>query len=295
MEKLAIIYNPASGAGSGRSVFEKLAEILMERDLDFTEYASAEQGAPKRLANQALIDGAKKIIVLGGDGTVREVAEAVAGTDAVLCIIPCGSGNDLARTLKIPADPKAALNVALNGKLIEMDAGRANGKWFFNVGGCGFDVDVLINEKKFHGIAKNGSVAYYLGLLRSLLHLNLREAEIAWPEGSLKSNMLIAAAGNGAYFGGGMCICPGAVPNDGKLDCCVIHSVHWYNVPFILPKFLSGRHINDRKHVLYFRTSELTVNCSPGSQIELDGEIMPGSPVKFEIVPKAIRVMTGER
>lgn len=295
MEKLAIIYNPVSGGGCGRTTFEKLAETLMERNIDFTEYASAEQGAPERLARQAMIDGAKKILALGGDGTVREVAQAVAGTDAILCVIPCGSGNDLVRTLNIPTDPVAALDIALNGKLHLMDAGKANGKWFFNVGGCGFDVDVLINEKKFHGIAKNGSVAYYLALLKSILRLNLRESVITWPEGSIRSKMLIVAAGNGAYFGGGMCICPGADPFDGKLDCCIIHGVRWYNIPFILPKFLSGKHIADKKHVLYFRTTEIAIDCSPSSEIELDGEIMPGSPVKFEIVPKAIRVMAGER
>lgn len=290
MEKTAIVYNPVSGGGRGEEVFRFVSGRLGELGVPFTAYRTEASGAAADCAKRALEEGAERVIVLGGDGTIHETAQVLAGTEAALGIIPCGSGNDLVRTLNIPKDPEKALSIALNGKARRMDAGLANGELFFNVAGCGFDVDVLLNERKLHNISKNGSVAYYLALIRSLLHLTIRTAKAEWENGRLEAGVLIAAAANGSFFGGGMKIAPGADPFDGQLDFCIIKDVHWYDIPFLLPKFLSGTHIKSKK-VLFFRGTELSLECEPASMLELDGEIQPGTPVRFKIVPGALKVM----
>ncbi|MDO4492255.1 MAG: diacylglycerol kinase family lipid kinase [Clostridia bacterium] len=290
MKQTAIVYNPTSGRGRGAGIFETVGAMLSARGVPFRAYPSASDRMPAACTEQALADGAELVLVLGGDGTIHEAARPLVGTDAVLGIVPCGSGNDLSRSLGIPKDPGKAVEIALNGTVRRMDAGLANGELFFNVAGCGFDVDVLVNEKTLHSVSRNGSVPYYLALLKSLLHLNIRQTTAAWKGGSVTSSALIIAAGNGGFFGGGMNIAPGADPFDGMLDFCIIKDVHWYDVLFLLPRFLKGTHIRSDK-VLYFRGEELTVTMDPASELELDGEIGGKTPVTFRVLPGALNIM----
>ena len=171
-----------------------------------------------------------------------------------------------------------------------MDAAMANDLLYFNVAGFGFDVDVLRYVEIYKKRMKNGSLAYMRGLLTALLHLNSRKTKISWPEGSMEAEVLIIAAGNGTHFGGGMKVTPKADPFDGLLDICIINNVSKLNAYLILPKFLKGEHLTT-KYVTYFKTTELTAVCEPASLLDVDGDILPGTPVTFKILPKSIRVV----
>ena len=106
----------------------------------------------------------------------------------------------------------------------------------------------------------------------------------------MEANVLIIAAGNGTHFGGGMMVTPKADPFDGLLDICVINNISKLNAYLILPKFLKGEHLTT-KYVTYFQTTELTAVCEPASLLDVDGDILPGTPVTFKILPKAISVI----
>ena len=290
LSDLHLIGNPVAGNGAAVRAYQLVTDALAERGISFTSEKSAYAGNATELAKQAVENGAKKVVVLGGDGTIREVASALMHTNVPLGIISCGTGNDIIRPLKIPNDPLAALEIALGGEVRQMDAAMANDLLYFNVAGFGFDVDVLRYVEIYKKRTKNGSLAYMRGLLAALLHLNSRKTTITWPGGSMEAQVLIIAAGNGTHFGGGMMVTPKADPFDGLLDICVINNVSKLNAYLILPKFLKGEHLTT-KYVTYFQTTELTAVCEPASLLDVDGDILPGTPVTFKILPKALSVV----
>jgi diacylglycerol kinase family enzyme len=102
--------------------------------------------------------------------------------------------------------------------------------------------------------------------------------------------VLIIAAGNGTHFGGGMMVTPKADPFDGLLDICVINNISKLRAYTILPKFMKGEHLST-KFVTYFKTTELTAVCEPASLLDVDGDILPGTPVTFKILPKSLWVI----
>ncbi len=288
--QLHLIWNPVAGNGAAVSVFQLVADALAERGIPFSAEKTEHVGHATELARAAVENGVKKIAVLGGDGTIREVSSALVHTDAQLGIISCGTGNDIIRPLNIPKDPLAALDLILNGEARHMDAATVNDQLFFNVAGFGFDVDVLRYVEIYKKRMKNGSLAYLRGLLAALLHLYSRKTKITWPDGSMEADVLIIAAGNGTHFGGGMMVTPKADPFDGLLDICIITNISKLKAYMILPKFMKGEHLTT-KYVTYFKTTELTAVCEPASLLDIDGEVMPGTPVTFKILPQALWVI----
>ncbi len=290
MSGLHLIWNPIAGNGAAVNAHAKVAAALDSRGIAFIDTKSAYPGHVTDLAKAALAAGCERLLVLGGDGTVREAAMALYGTEVPLGVIPSGTGNDMSRPLCIPGDPVAALDVALNGTPRKMDAALANDELFFNVAGFGFDVDVLDYTEIYKRKYKNGSLAYLHGLVRAIARRKNRWTAITWPGGSMEKNVLIIAAGNGTHFGGGMMVTPQADPFDGLLDICVVHDVNLYALLTMLPRFLSGKHLGT-KYVTYFRATELTAVCEPVSRIDVDGEVLPGTPVTFRVLPQALWVI----
>lgn len=290
MSELNIIWNPVAGNGAANAAFQRVCAVLESRGVPFRAAMSEYPGHVTKLAIEAASRGASRVAVLGGDGTVREAATALAGTETALGIIPCGTGNDLVRALGIPKDTDRALEILLKGHVRKMDAAMANDEIYFNVAGFGFDVDVLRYVEIYKKRMKNGSLAYMRGLLTALLHLNSRKTKITWPGGSMEADVLIIAAGNGTHFGGGMMVTPKADPFDGLLDMCIITNISKLRAYTILPKFLKGEHLTT-KYVTYFKTTELTAVCEPASLLDVDGDILPGTPVTFKILPKSLWVI----
>jgi len=288
--QLHLIWNPVAGNGAAIGAYQQVTDALAERGIPFSAEKTEYAGHATELAKKAVENGAKKVVVLGGDGTIREVASALMNTDVPLGIISCGTGNDIIRPLKIPKDALTALDIVLAGEARHMDAAMANDLLYFNVAGFGFDVDVLNYVEIYKKRMKNGSLAYLRGLLAALLHLNSRKTKITWPGGSMEADVLIIAAGNGTHFGGGMMVTPKADPFDGLLDICVITNISKIRAYMILPKFMKGEHLST-KYVTYFKTTELTAVCDPASLLDVDGDVHPGTPVTFKILPKSLWVI----
>lgn len=289
MPSLFLIWNPTAGKGDGTTAYKNAVAYLDSHKIPYTAAMTEYVGHATKLAKEAVDAGYEEILILGGDGTIREAASSIIHTDAIMGLLPCGSGNDLVRPLHIPLDINKALDIALNGQIRKMDAGMANNELFFNVAGFGFDVDVLIHDQEFRAKGFKGSFSYLLGVLKSLKHFQLRKTHITFPEGEMDKDVLLIAAANGIAFGGGLTIAPGADPFDGKFNVCVLHDVTKAAVPGLLAKFFSGKHIYT-KYCTYFQTTELTAEADPVSTMEVDGEILPGTPVTFKLLPGVIRV-----
>lgn len=290
LSELHLVWNPVAGNGAAVKAYETVTRELATRGVPFESSKSEYPGHAVELTKQALENGAKKVAAVGGDGTIREVASALLNTDVPLGIISCGTGNDIVRPLKIPNDPVKALDIVLGGEVRQMDAAMANDLLYFNVAGFGFDVDVLHYVEIYKKKMKNGSLAYLRGLVSAIANLQSRRTKITWPGGSMEEDVLIIAAGNGTHFGGGMMVTPNADPFDGLLDICVMHGVKKRDALTLLPKFLKGNHVGT-KFVTYFRTTELTAVCEPSSMLDVDGDVLPGTPVTFRILPKSLWVV----
>ena len=290
MERICLIINPTAKSGAARQAAERVKALLAERGVRYAAWDTAYPGHATVLAQKAAAEGYDLIVSVGGDGTLRETALGVVHTEKVLGLIPCGTGNDYARTVGIPTDVDKAVEILFDGETRTLDAGRANDEIFFNVAGFGFDVDVLDYTEQYKSKSKNGSSAYVRGLLKALFGMKLRRSTITFEDGTEERNVLLIAAGNGRFFGGGMEVTPNADPMDGLLDICIIHDVDLIGIMTVLPKFMKGKHLGSHKYVTYRKERFCRVECEPASRIEVDGERMPGTPVTFEILDKAIRV-----
>ncbi|MDR0840796.1 MAG: diacylglycerol kinase family lipid kinase [Christensenellaceae bacterium] len=289
MDDYFFIVNPVAGSGAALRKFAQVEQLLKQKCI---RYGKALTTAPQHaaaLAKQALARGKTRIIAVGGDGTVGEVASALCNTSATMGILPFGTGNDLARTLCLPTQPEEALGVVLGGDSRQVDAGEANGKFFINEAGFGFDVDVLQCTESFKK-RFTGMIPYLLGLVRALSHLRPLHLTIRYGEQTLEQDSLLIAVGNGRFFGGGMQVLPNACPFDGQFDVCVVKHMTLGRFLAILPRFVKGKHIG-LPEITYFRTDAVQVDCTTESPLNLDGEVGLNVPVTFRLLPGALRVL----
>jgi YegS/Rv2252/BmrU family lipid kinase len=294
MERYCLIANRTSASGNASAYIDRVKDLLEARGVNFEIRETQYPGHATELSKAAVEEGFDVIVSVGGDGTLRETALSVIHTDRVLGILPCGTGNDYVKPLGIPTDAEAAIEILLNGEDRVVDAGQANDQIFFNIAGFGFDVDVLDYTEEFKPKCKNGETAYRLGCLKAVLGLKLRKSTLTFPDGTIERNVLMAAAGVGTHFGGGMNVLPESDMSDGLLDVCIAHDVKRLGVLKLLPKFIKGKHVG-LKCITYRKATEVSVVCDPVSRIEVDGERMDGTPVTFRVLPGALKVRAPKR
>ncbi len=217
-----IILNPAAGKKRSVKNLKIVEEILTKRGVSFAVHKTTGIGVATDIARALSQAGEEEIVVLGGDGTLHEVLNGVDPTRCRLGLIPSGTGNDFAGRLGLPMDAAKALELILEGEATPLDYLEVGGVRCMNVGGIGMDVDVLERCKK--GRMK-GKLKYLFSLLKSLFAFKGLPVTIE-SEGRIeKRDALIAAACNGAQFGGGITICPAAEVDDGKLNVVVVDCI----------------------------------------------------------------------
>lgn len=291
MERLYFIVNPIAGAGRSAKAFARVKELLEQRGADFAAVYTEYPGHAVALAQAALSAGERRVVAVGGDGTVNEVASVLSGSGAVMGILPFGTGNDLCRTLDLPTEAEEALSVLFAGHVRPMDAGTANGRFFLNAAGFGFDVDVLNRTEKFKK-RFNGMLPYMLGVLQTLFSLRPLPLKVKVHAGEevLELEALLLVASNGRYFGGGMKIAPGADPFDGQFDICIVRRLPWHRVLPVVIRAVKGTHLC-LSEVISLRAQEIMVESPSGEPLELDGEVCESTPVTFRLLPGAIPML----
>ena len=289
MKRLYFIVNPVAGAGRAGSGFRQICGELDRRGMDYGFEFTRGPGHGAALAKEALSRGEEYIIAAGGDGTVGEVASAMAGSGRIMGILPLGTGNDFSKALGLCTDPLGALDTVLQDNPVPTDAGMANDRLFVNVAGMGFDVDVLLNVDKYKEKFR-GMLPYLIGIAKSLMGLRSLHLTIDDGERKFSRDVTIISVGNGTHFGGGMNVTPHADPRDGLLDICIVRKVSKLRFMRLLPLFIKGRHTH-RKEVEYFRAKEIFVECDKPCIIDCDGELINSTPVRFRILPGALNLL----
>jgi diacylglycerol kinase (ATP) len=299
-----VIVNPHSGGGATgrrwRKLEPRVREALGAAEIEQTRGARDAE----RLAREAVRAGIERVVVAGGDGTLAEVAtgllRAQLGSYAELALLPMGTGCDFARTLGIPRDPIAALEVVRTGKARRIDAGHASyaGKggaptdsYFVNA--ASFGVSSLVVELAQRSARRlGGTVAFALATVRALL--SYQSARIALRvdgEVACEGRLALVAAANGRHFGSGMQIAPDARVDDGWLDVVCVECASGVRLIPKLPKLYRGTLLGDPV-VRFRRGRRIEADAAPGAVLlELDGEPVGALPAQLELRPGALSVI----
>ncbi|HVB10369.1 MAG TPA: diacylglycerol kinase family protein [Bacillota bacterium] len=282
MRALCIV-NRTAGGGRASRAWDAIAGTMarMKADVAFTTHA----GHAADLARQACADGFTHLLAVGGDGTVHEVVNGIQGPDVALGLVPCGTGNDFARSAGFPFQPQAAVAGLDRDRRRAVDLGVCNGHRFLNVAGAGFDAEVarLINEGPRRS---RGALPYVATAISLAFRYRAEEFRLDLDGTTLVQPCLLAAVGNASAYGGGMRICPRAELDDGLLDVCVVAGIPTAHILSLLPRVFLGRHVSDRS-VSYHRARTVEILGPAGVAVHADGEVIGGLPARFSVAASA--------
>jgi diacylglycerol kinase (ATP) len=286
------LVNPASANGATAKRWPKLRERARELGLSGEERLSERPGHLIELARDAATEG-RLIVVVGGDGTLNEIANGLAGTDAEIAILPNGTGQDFGRTHGIPAKVDEAIEVALTGTARAVDVGRAtfadgSTRIFANVGSVGMSGAVARRANSMSK-ALGGRTTFYYALTREFIAWTNTEVTVISDAGERRGRMHDVIVANGRWHGGGMKLAPDAEPDDGMFDVVLIGDVTKLDFITTSPKLYSGGHVKHPR-VDVMRAASLEISAAEPLPVELDGEVSGETPVRFEVVPAALRV-----
>ncbi len=255
-----------------------------------------ESAAEARVAvESAIADGATSLVAIGGDGTVHHALQVVANSSTTLAIVPSGSGDDIARAVGVRrGDLNGALDTLVTGRVRAVDLGRATpdndshaATWFGATLYAGFDARV--NARANRMTTKVGPAKYPAAVIAEIASLRAHPFVLELDGRLERMNACAVIIGNGPSYGGGMLICPDAVPDDGWLDLTVVDGVPRRTLLRVLPKVYSGRHVS-HPAVRTARAQSVRM-AAPGLVAFADGEQVGPLPLTVDVVPGALHVL----
>lgn len=284
---LAII-NPVSGTGHKEKI-PRLLDTVINHDLNDVSIVMSEYaGHAHEIAQMAVAESIDVVIAIGGDGTVNEVGSALCGTDTALAIVPCGSGNGLARHLRISMNASRALNVINYGVVGQFDYCTVNGRPFFCTCGMGFDAKV---SDKFSEEGTRGFITYIKTALSEYIKYKPQEYLIDIDGEQMQEKAFVIACCNAAQYGNNAYIAPRATMQDGLIDITVMHPFSVIQSPIIGAR-LFLRQLNHDNHVSIYRGKHIVIERFTDDVIHIDGDptAMPAR-LEFENVSRGIKIL----
>jgi diacylglycerol kinase (ATP) len=298
ISKTVFLVNPAAENGSTGRRWPELAHRAAALGLGGDALLSERPQQLGELARSAADDGATLLVAVGGDGTVNEVVQGLAGRDDVeLAVIPRGTGWDFVRTYGIPRRFDDAVAVARDGKAKVIDLGRARYRswegaeaeaYFANLASAGMS-GAIAKRANETSKALGGKISYLWATLAVFAGWQNDVVEVAVDGERRSGRMHDVIVANGRYLGGGMMICPEAQPDDGLFDVLLIGDLTKRDLMLTLPKTYRGTHLPHPKAEV-LRGARVEVDAAEPLPIELDGEQPGTTPVRFEVAPQALRL-----
>lgn len=288
IKKLIFVVNPISGTQSKELILNMLDEKMDKKKYSWEVAYTERAGHAIEIAAQAAKSKIDVVVAIGGDGTINEIARSLVHTDTVLGIIPCGSGNGLARHLQIPMEPKKALEVLNEGMTDIIDYGKINGTSFFCTCGLGFDAFVSL---KFANAGKRGLLTYLEKTLQESLKYEPETYELETEDGTSKYKAFLIACGNASQYGNNAYIAPQATLTDGLLDVTILEPFTVLDVPSLSYQ-LFNKTIDQNSRIKTFRCKKLRIHRTKPGVVHFDGDPMQaGEDVDVEIIKKGLRVV----
>ena len=287
-KKAVFVINLISGTSDKAAIPGLIDQYLdktkFEYEIAITQYA----GHASEIATKAKDDGVDVVVAVGGDGTVNEVARAIVHSNTALGIIPCGSGNGLARHLLLPLNVRKAIDVINRGEVRQLDYGIINDYPFFCTCGMGFDAFVSM---KFAEAGKRGPITYVENVLREGLKYKPETYTIEDDNGTLQYKAFLISCANASQYGNNAYIAPQASMSDGLMDVIIMEPFDVFEAPQISIEMFSKTLDNNSK-IKTFRTRHLHIHRDKPGVIHYDGDpVMTGADIDIELKPKGINII----
>ncbi len=303
-----VIVSSRSGGGKARHDWPEIANLLKAKSIEFIASITDHAYHAIELAREAVLSGFRKLLVVGGDGAVHEVLNGlysqseVSPSEVTVGLIPVGSGNDWSRLHRIPADYGRAVDLiaeaGVRTRLQDVACvhtlmdGKPYCRYMMNIGGLGFDSDVCrrFDIAKEHGHA--GDRQYLKSLLSGFLaYRPLRFRVAVDGEEFYHGTAFSVALGIGQYCGGGMRQTPDAVPDDGLINVTVVGKLSKWKFLSKVPSLFKGD-IYRHKEVRHTTGRRVEISAAPYSYMEVDGEPVGITPVRIEVIPAGVQVVS---
>ena len=290
MKNVVLLANPKSGTGKAAKYLELISEELKKNHVQIVSILADSAEATSKKLQEVLSGQVDAVMAIGGDGAVHLAIQELALSNIPLYVLPCGTGNDFARTGgPLDLDVTRAVRRMLETSPVEIDLGRTESeigtRWFGQVLSTGFDS--LVNERANRFSFIKGQIKYTIATLLELPLFRPYRYEMVTPDGTRKIPAMLIAVANGASYGGGMLICPSADRRDGLFEVMVLHPVSKVELLKVFPKVFKGKHVS-HPAVEFIKVAKLTLESNAIAYA--DGEKIGSLPINIEIVPKALRV-----
>ncbi len=287
-QKILFIINPISGGRDKKKIPALIDMYLDKTKFDYRISFTERVEHAFMLSKAALKEGYQIVVAVGGDGTVNEVAKGIFHTDTILGIIPFGSGNGLARTLKIPLKVIEAINNINNCYSIKIDSARLNNRMFFNMAGSGFDAEV---SNEFAGDKKRGLLGYVRVVFQQIIKYKPQQYKISIDGKIIERQAFILSIANSSQYGNDAHIAPHADVRDGILDIVVVKPFHFIKLP-LLAMYMFTNKADKTSYVEYFKGKKILIQREKADAIHLDGEpYIEDKDLNIEVLPLSLNVI----
>ncbi len=293
MEKRTFLFilNPISGLKKNKKSIADLIhkEFRQHTTIDYEIQYTEFPGHANQLAKEAARQNVSVVVAVGGDGTMNEVASGLVGTDTVLGLIPRGSGNGYARSLKIPLKVFPAIRVLQYGRVKQVDVGQINNYYFFGVTGLGFDAYI---GARFQEFGVRGPLPYFYIGVKGYFNYHYEAFTLKFNGQTLQTRPLLVTVANTPQFGMNALIAPQAQIDDGKLELCILNRMNVLRAAWQLPRLFNGT-IEKVKEYQHFRVQQVEIIREFEEGVfHTDGEPRMGPKVlKVKVLPAALKVM----
>lgn len=315
-DKWSAIVNSFAASSKAASLWRRAEERLRSDGIHFEIYFTGVSGNATTLAFNACRTGCRKLLAVGGDGTIHDVLGGIMAfinqdasatlEDFTLAVIPVGSGNDWIKTAGVPKDIVEAASLLKNGKISKQDVVKVSLldssklpeqrvkeiSYMANIAGVGLDARVceMVNAAKKQG--KRGKILYLSALIYNIVHRSSLLAKVICDGKEIFSGAYLSMAfGIGKYSGGGMRQTPDAVPDDGLLDMTIIPDLPLMKIAREVSKLFDGRFLTVPELVTARSKSILVLPEDNNALVEVDGEVIGAAPVRFDILEHQLNIL----
>jgi diacylglycerol kinase (ATP) len=289
LKKIHILINPVAGGRKCKKLYPAVLRRLGESGVTCDVTVSQYPGQMTDLASELAARGCETVVVCGGDGTVNEVINGIAGTDTALGVVPLGTANDFAANMGIK-DINSACAVIMQRQTKKIDLVRVNHDKFFAGTAClGFDAEVAAFARSRR---VDPFLMHVVGGLFKFFSYKPKTVELRFDGQKCFGDIFLVAFSNIRSYAKGMLITPEAEYDDARLDICVVKAMPKRKVLSIFPSVYKGRHVK-HKGVTMYRTEAVFIQSMGPMDLYADGDFIASTPVRLEVVPKCLEVIVG--
>ncbi len=288
--KHLFIINPVAGKGNASKYIEKIENYFKDKEDTYVIKLTKEQGHATTITKEVVKNDDWRVYSIGGDGTLNEVLNGLAGSNSALGVIPAGSGNDYFRSLDTKNDENL-LTRTIEGTIKKCSMGQVNNRYFLNVASAGIDAEVVHNARQFKKLPfLNGQGAYILGIFYTVFKYKSFKSKITFNDQIHHKSTLLIAVANGKYYGGGMKIAPRANIYSKDFELYHIDEAKPLRILKLFPTLIRGGH-DTLREVQSYQTNKISLYSKGGFMLNIDGEIERVIRANFSLIPDGVNII----